>query len=74
MPSADVRWPSPLVRQKPWFPGQVGVPGTDHTRGLRSDVNGVIFYVDPNAVGVSDLRDGTDPEGPLQTVAKALTL
>jgi hypothetical protein len=30
--------------------------------------------VDPNASGVSDLRDGTDPEGPLQTVTKALTL
>jgi nitrous oxidase accessory protein NosD len=29
--------------------------------------------VDPNAVGVSDLRDGTDPNEPLQTVAAALT-
>ena len=74
MPSANVRWPVPLIRQKPFYPGLFGVPGTDNTRGQRSDANGVVFYVDPNATGVSDQRDGTDPEGPLQTVAKALTL
>jgi hypothetical protein len=74
MPSANVRWPVPLIRQKPFYPGLFGVPGTDNTRGQRSDANGVVFYVDPNASGVSDLRDGTDPEGPLQTVGKALTL
>jgi hypothetical protein len=62
------------VRQKQWFPGQFGVPGTDNERGLRSHVSGVVFYVDPNAAGVSDQRDGTDPEAPLATVAQALTL
>jgi hypothetical protein len=40
--------------------------------GLRTDTNGTVFYVDPNAVGVSDGRDGTDPIEPLQTVATAL--
>jgi len=55
------------------MPGQFGVPGTDNTTGLRLDTNGAIFYVDPNAVGVSDARDGTDPTCPLQTVATALT-
>ena len=74
MPSANVNWPIPIIRQKPFYPGTYGVPGTDHTRGQRSDANGVVFYVDPNASGVSDLRDGTDPEGPLQTVGKALSL
>lgn len=74
MPSANVSWPIPLVRQKIFYPGQFGVPGTDNTRGLRTDAGGVVFYVDPNAVGVSDLRDGTDPEAPLATVAMALTL
>lgn len=74
MPSADVQWPIPLTRLKPWFPGQFGVPGTDNDRGLRSDTLGTVFYVDPNAVGVTDERDGTDPEAPLQTVARALTL
>jgi len=73
MPSSDVLWNLPLVRQKIFYPGQFGVPGTDSERGLRTDVNGTVFYVDPNASGVTDLRDGTDPECPLQTVAAALT-
>lgn len=72
MPSANVRWPIPLMRFPTLWPGQFGVPGTDHTRGIRTDVNGAVFYVDPNAAGVSDQRDGTDPEGPLATVGAAL--
>jgi len=51
----------------------MGVPGTDSETGIRSDTNGTVFYVDPNAVGVSDQRDGTDPNEPLQTVATAIT-
>jgi len=74
MPSSNVQWALPLIRQKIFYPGQFGVPGTDNDRGLRSDVNGNVLYVDPNATGVTDQRDGTDPECPLQTVAKALTL
>lgn len=75
MPAANVPWSQALlVRLKTLHPGQPGVPGTDNTTGLRTDTNGVVFYVDPNAPGVSDLRDGTDPEGPLATVTKALTL
>ena len=74
MPSANVPWSPLLTRLNPWMPGQFGVPGTDNTTGLRLDTNGVIFYVDPNAAGVSDQRDGTDPEGPLATVTRALTL
>lgn len=74
MSSANVAWPIPLVRFPTLFPGQMGVPGTDNTRGLRTDVGGIVIYVDPNAVGVSDQRDGTDPEAPLATVEQALTL
>lgn len=70
--AANVPWSPPLTRLRPWYPGQMGVPGTDTETGLRLDTNGVIFYVDPNAVGVSDQRDGTDPTEPLQTVAAAL--
>jgi len=74
MPSANVQWPVPLTRLNPWYPGQLGgVPGVSTETGLRTDTNGTIFYVDPNAVGVSDLRDGTDPNEPLATVAAALT-
>lgn len=73
MPSANVRYPPPLTRLNPFYPGQPGVPGTDAETGLRTDTNGTVFYVDPNAVGVSDQRDGTNPIEPLQTVATALT-
>jgi len=73
MPGTNVSWPIPLIRLNPWYPGQFGVPGTDSETGLRTDTHGAIFYVDPNAVGVSDQRDGTDPQHPLQTVATAIT-
>lgn len=74
MPSANVLYPPPLTRLNPFYPGQLGgVPGVSTETGLRTDTNGTVFYVDPNAVGVSDLRDGTDPNEPLQTVAAALT-
>jgi len=56
------------------FPGQYGVPGTDHDTGLRLDTNGIVLYVDPNHVDNNDNRDGTNPIAPLSTVAKALTL
>ena len=73
MPASNVNWPVPLTRLNPWFPGQMGVPGTDSETGLRTGGIGAIFYVDPNAVGVSDGRDGTDPNEPLATMGAALT-
>ena len=45
MPSANVRWGTPLTRLNPWYPGQFGVPGTDSETGLRLDSNGTVFYV-----------------------------
>jgi len=73
MPSANVRWPTPLTRLNPVYPGQMGVPGTDTETGLRLNTLGTIFYVDPNYPGASDARDGTNPTDPLLTVAAALT-
>jgi len=73
MPGSNVRWPIPLLREPAFYPGQMGVPGTDSETGLRTDTHGTVFYVDPNAVGVSDQRDGTNPKDPLQTVATAIT-
>jgi parallel beta-helix repeat protein len=71
--ASSVPWSPPLTRDTPHYPGQFGVPGTDNARGARLDTNGKIIWVDPNAVGVSDQRDGTNPENPLSTVAAALT-
>ncbi len=73
MPGPNVSWPIPLWRQRIFYPGQFGVPGTDSEEGIRTDSHGTVFYVDPNAAGVSDQRDGTDPRHPLQTVATAIT-
>lgn len=73
MPGTNVMWPLPLTRLNPWYPGQFGVPGTANETGLRQHSTGAIFYVDPNFPGVSDGRDGTDPNSPLLTVATALT-
>jgi len=74
MPATDVRVPSwSLQRLKPWYPSQYGVPGTDLTTGLRRYPDSKVLYVDPNATGVTDQRDGTDPDAPLATVAAAIT-
>jgi hypothetical protein len=73
MPSSNVRWPLPLNRLNPFYPGQMGVEGGWTETGLRQHCTGAIFYVDPNYPGTSDQRDGTDPNDPLTTVAAALT-
>lgn len=72
MPASNVIWPLPLTRLNPWYPGQMGVPGTDTETGLRQHSTGAIFYVDPNYPGASDARDGTNPEDPLLTVQAAV--
>jgi hypothetical protein len=72
MPASNVNWPVPLVRFPTLWPGQFGVPGTDHNRGERVHCTGEVFYVDPNFPGVSDQRDGTSPTDPLATVTAAL--
>ena len=73
MPATNVSWPTPLMRLNPWYPGQMGVPGTDSEEGLRLDTEGTIYWVDPNHVDNNDGRDGTNPTAPLATVAAALT-
>ena len=74
MPSANVRWPIPLVRANPWYPGMPGIFGSDNETGLRTHCTGAVFYVDPNFPGTSDDRDGTNPTNPLATVAAAIDL
>jgi hypothetical protein len=72
MPSSNVLWVPPLTRLTPWYPGQFGVPGSDVARGLRMDVNGAVYYVDPNHADANTSADGTNPDQPLSTVAAAL--
>lgn len=73
MPGQNVNWPPPLTRAEPWYPGQMGVPGSDNTLGLRQHTQGAIYYVDPNHPDASDAHDGTNPDHPLLTVAHAIT-
>jgi hypothetical protein len=66
--SHKVAWPLPLERVTPFYPGQMGVPGSDARLGIRSSCNGAVFYVDRNNGNASDNSDGTDPLAPLSTV------
>lgn len=61
----------PQVRLQPWYPGQMGVLGSDVPRGLRWRSSGVVFYVDVNHPNATLAVDGTDPENPLSTIAAA---
>ena len=75
MAGGRVKLPLPLIRQRPWYPGQVGgIEGVDAEAGLRTSCEGSVFYVDPNHTDANDLRDGTNPTAPLATVARAIAL
>ena len=73
MPASNVPWASPLVRLPPFYPGQVGIRGSDSELGLRQHTDGVVFYVNPNHPESDDNNDGTNPDHPLATVGNALT-
>ena len=62
----------PLIRLQPWFPGQMGVEGSDVPRGLRFTARGIVLYVDDNHPNASDAHDGTDPEYPKATIQAAV--
>lgn len=62
----------PQIRLQPWYPGQLGVSGSDVPRGLRWAPTAIVLYVDENHPGASADADGTDPENPLTTVQQAV--
>ncbi len=62
----------PQLRIPELFMGQMGVPGTDLTRGIRMAPKGVVLYVDPSHPMATDANDGTDPEAPLATIQGAV--
>jgi len=63
----------PQIRLQPFYPGQMGVSGSDVPRGVRWAPTAIVLYVDENHPGASADADGTDPENPLTTVALAVT-
>ena len=62
----------PQIRLQPWYPGLMGVPGSDVQRGLRWSPTSIVLYVDPQNNFASDAADGTDPENPLITIQQAV--
>ena len=62
----------PQIRQAPWYPGQMGVSGSDVQRGLRWAPQGIVLYVDDEHNNATADADGTDPENPLTTIALAV--
>lgn len=62
----------PLTRLSPWYPGQMGVYGSDVQRGIRASPTAIVLYVDENHPGASAVADGTDPENPLNSIQTAV--
>lgn len=62
----------PQIRLQPWYPGLMGVAGSDVQRGVRWSPTSIVLYVDPDNNFASDAADGTDPENPLVTVQQAV--
>ena len=63
---------APMTRMAPWYPGQIGVSGSDVERGLRVASRGITMYVDPGHNNATAVGDGTNPEQPLSTLAAAI--
>ena len=62
----------PQVRAAPWYPGQMGVAGSDVQRGLRWESCGIVLFVDDEHPNATRPADGTDPENPLDSVQEAV--
>lgn len=63
----------PLIRMQPWYPGQMGVEGSDVPLGMRWGSTAITMWVDPDHPGATDTGDGTDPVHPLETIQQAIT-
>ncbi len=57
-----------LIKEPQFFPGQVGVPGSDTPLGLRTIPTSKTLYVDNTHADASDDNDGTNPDAPLLTI------
>jgi hypothetical protein len=62
----------PMIRNNPWYPGQLGVPGSDVPRGALTVSRRKVFHVNRLHPRASDAADGTDPENPKVTIQSAV--
>jgi hypothetical protein len=65
--------PYQVERLKPWFPGQLGVQGSDNSLGIRKTPVGIVLYVDDSHPRANTTNDGTDPEDPKSTIQSAIS-
>jgi len=63
----------PIIREPAFYPGQLGVAGSDVESGLRWRGAGIVLYVNNVHPGRSDSNDGTNPNAPLITIGQAFT-
>jgi len=63
----------PLYRAYPWYPGQMGVHGSDVPRGIRAAPTALTLFVDRTHNDASNDHDGTDPEHPNATIQGSIT-
>lgn len=63
----------PLIKAKPFYPAQWGIPGADTPLGLRTLPGAMVYYVQSTHTNASNSNDGTDPDYPLATIAQAVT-
>jgi len=64
----------PILKLSSIWPGQMGVEGSDSARGIRTEPQGLVYYVDGSHPDALDTHAGTDPEHPLATIQAAITL
>ena len=62
-----------VERLKPWYPGQLGVAGSDNSLGIRKTSVGIVLYVDDSHARANDDNDGTDSEDPKETIQSAIS-
>jgi hypothetical protein len=62
----------PLTKLEPFYPGQWGVVGSDDPLGIRTNPQGIVWYVDGSHPLANDDNDGTSPDAPLETIQAAI--
>ena len=62
----------PIIKFPEFYGGQMGVPGSEASAGLRSRSQGYVIYVDNQHPDTSDAASGWSSKQPLTTIAAAL--
>jgi len=62
----------PIIKFPPFFQGQMGVPGSESPLGVRTQPQGVVFYVDQNHPLATDDNDGVNADAPCESIMGAV--